>query len=245
MSVTQVEFSEGLEVLEALQATAVVLAEAMDKPLLWKSTLIAVHTAVRGVLILTLTDRNGLGALDERSTQYVMEWLASTQSGRQTFPPVRRYASFPELLQRAQRSVFPRTAIPLTLWPSQRRDLERLDHEVELFRSRFAPAPFTISIDGMAPVIETCLVVVDQLMGPGSWARRTLAAEQHHALEEAILAIRRVLQAMAQAAVRRPMAEEVASSPPLAEPAAEDMNPSLPDRVDAAAPATADLDLTG
>ncbi len=209
MSVHHVEFTEALEVLEALQAMAVVLPRTGERPLLWKSTLGSLHAAVRGVLILSLSDKNGIGALDERSTQQVLEWLASTEGQRQSFPPVRRYAAFLELLQRAQRSVFPRNAIPLTLWPSQRRDLERLDREVELFRSRFAPSPFTVDVSGMAQVIETGLAVLDQLMGVGSWARRSLAPEHHEALDLTLAAIRQSLEP----AEARPTPEAQAKAP--------------------------------
>jgi hypothetical protein len=131
-----------------------------EDPTLWKWVLISLHSAVQGIMVLSLRGGNGLAALKPKSEQ---EWLRAYRSGKK--PPEERLDDFPGLYRKVKGQRMLQYVHSKAFTPSSTHDvsMSRLNRLRNHF-IHFLPGSWTLQLSGVPPVLMDSLTLADFLV---------------------------------------------------------------------------------
>lgn len=150
---------EWLDVASSLDHLALSLSLVGEKPGEWKWAVLACHSALQGILVCVLSGSDGLGCLDDKSTERVLKWMEESRANPDTKPPRERLAELPILVDRAYdlawMNEFGGGPIP---FDEAVHDLLLKLHELRNDFTHFRPSLWSIQIGGLPDVVQAAML---------------------------------------------------------------------------------------
>jgi hypothetical protein len=153
-SSSYVQIDETDDVLASLELLKLITPLLEERPLFWKWTIIAAHSALQGAMVCALNDTTGTSVLTHKSAEKMLDFLQQRDHSAGDYPN-EWLADFKLLVEKC--SDF------LQLTPAQGRDIDRL-HELRKQFTHFVPKGWSIERAGLPRIVGTALDLVEHLM---------------------------------------------------------------------------------
>jgi len=182
------------DAISALEHAAYTLGALAQQPLSWKWLIIALHNALQGALVCTLSGTDGAGALSRKSMKEMWEWFESSRANPNAPIPREWLAPPEELYARAKDPNYMSEfgGQPLKCTTEQDEDMCRLNALRRGFM-HFTPKGWSIETAGLPRIALNTLVIVETLLLSHPANTFRLKPEQAQRTTQAIEALRRQL----------------------------------------------------
>lgn len=170
---------------------AVAVASTLDStPLNWKWLLIAVHNALQGALVCTLSGSHGTGALTEKSMAAIWDWYEAPSNDPKTNHPKEWLAPPLDLYARAKEENYMGEfgGNPVSTTPEQDNDVRKLN-ELRRGFAHYTPRLWSIEIAGLPRIVLNVIEVIEGLLRHPAFSYR-LKEEQMNRARQAIKHLR-------------------------------------------------------
>ena len=175
------------DVINALEHAAQT-AKTLDKcPLNWKWVIIAVHNALQGALVCTLSGTDGTGALNKKSMRAMRDWFEKSRNNPQLLPPDERLAVPIELYDRAKKPDYMGQfgGAPLKTTKEQDNDVKRLNDLRRDF-AHFTPKGWSIQSAGLPRIVLNAIAIIEKLLLSHPANTLRLESEQTNRIRQAL-----------------------------------------------------------
>ena len=185
------EREDAINALEHAVETAPTL---IDNPLNWKWVIIAIHNALQGALVCTLSGTHRAGALGDKSMRDMLDWFESSRTNPDVPYPSEWLAPLLELYKRAKdaRYMLEFGGQPLSTTSEQDDDIKRLN---DLRRGfvHFTSKSWSIESAGLPRIVLNATAFIDTLMLSHPACTHRLSSDQTARVQRAIVGIRELL----------------------------------------------------
>ena len=187
------EREDAINALEHAAETALTLKEI---PLNWKWVIIAIHNALQGALVCTLSGTDGTGALSNKSRQKVWDFFEASRTDPDAPYPTEWLAGLFELYERAKDPAYMQEfgGAPLRTTPEQDDDIRRLNNLRRAF-AHFTPKGWSIENVGLPRIVLNATAIIETLMLSHPACTFRLEPEQTASVKGAIARLRELLTA--------------------------------------------------
>ena len=159
-------FDEREDTISALEHAVEVASTLNAKPLNWKWLLIAIHNALQGALVCTLSGSDGTGALEDSKTQHPKERLA---------PPL---VLFDRVKQQKYMQEYGGAAVVTT--PQEDKDIPKLNVLRNGF-THYTSRYWCIETAGLPRIVLNAVGVVEKLLRHPAFSLRITPAQRDRA----------------------------------------------------------------
>ena len=153
------------DAVDALEHVSAIVATLPGRPLRWKWVILALHNALQGALVCTLSGTSGLGALGSSSQKKVLRWLEeASHSGNREMPEM-WLADVMDLYKRTKDSKLMAECggDPLAENKDRDSDVERL-HQLRNVFAHFSPKGWSIEIAGLPRIAISAVQIIEELL---------------------------------------------------------------------------------
>ncbi|MGH6953284.1 MAG: hypothetical protein ACREGL_03825 [Alphaproteobacteria bacterium] len=153
------------DVINALEHAACAAETLEERPLDWKWVVIAVHNALQGALVCTLSGTHGTGALSDKSMKEKLEWFEASRTDPEAPCPAERLAPLLKLYERAkkQNCTGEFGGSPLRTTKEQDDDVKRLNNLRSEF-THFTPKGWSIEIAYLPRIVLNAIAIIETLL---------------------------------------------------------------------------------
>lgn len=191
-----IRLDEHEDVINALEHAANTAETLEKRPLDWKWVIIAVHNALQGALVCTMSGTHGTGALSDESMKAMWEWFEASRTDPNAPYPKEWLAPLFKLYERAkkQRYMGEFGGQPLSTTEEQDNDVKRLNNLRREFM-HFTPKGWSIETAGLPRIVLNAILIIETLLL--SHPANTFRFDQEHKarVEQAIKSLRSRLSA--------------------------------------------------
>lgn len=182
------------DVINALEHAAQTAKTLDEHPLNWKWVIIAVHNALQGALVCTLSGTHGTGALSNNSMKEMWEWFEVSRTDPKTTYPNEWLAPPFELYQRAKKQDYmgEYDGTPLQTTTEQDDDVERLNNLRRDFM-HFTPKGWSIETAGLPRIVLNAIAIIETLLLSHPANTFRLEPEQTNRIKQALATLRSFL----------------------------------------------------
>ena len=186
-------FDEREDTISALEHAVDVASTLNAKPLNWKWLLIAIHNALQGALVCTLSGSDGTGALSESSMKKVWDWYEASFEDSKTQHPTEWLAPPLELFKRVKKQKYMQEygGAAVVTTPQEDKDIPKLNVLRRGF-AHYTPRYWCIETAGLPRIVLNAVGVVEKLLRHPAFSLR-ITQEQRDRAHGAIHQLRRSL----------------------------------------------------
>ena len=159
------ELDEREDVISTLEHAVEIAGTLQTTPLNWKWMIIAIHNALQGALVCTLSGSDGMGALGEKSMAEIWGWYHDSSDGSRSRHPKEWLAPPLELYKRAKRTDFMREfgGAPIITTEDEDDDVQTLNILRRNFE-HFTPRSWCIETAGLPRIVMSAIRVIGRLL---------------------------------------------------------------------------------
>ncbi len=153
------------DAINALEHAAHTVETLEKHPLDWKWVIIAIHNALQGALVCTLSGTHGTGALNDKSMQKMWEWFEASRTDSNAHYPKEWLAPLFELYERAKKQDYMGEfgGQPLNTTEEQDEDVKRLNNLRRNFM-HFTPKGWSIETAGLPRITLNATTIIETLL---------------------------------------------------------------------------------
>ena len=153
------------DAISTLEHAAEVASTLNATPLNWKWLLIAIHNALQGALVCTLSGSAGTGALSKQSMRDVWNWYGESCEGSPAQHPKECLAPPLELFKRAKQQKYMHEygGAPIITKPQEDKDIQQLNNLRRRF-VHYTPGGWSIETEGIPRIVLNAAGVVEKLL---------------------------------------------------------------------------------
>lgn len=196
------EFPEYLRVderedaINALEHAAHTVESLEKHPLDWKRVIIAIHNALQGALVCTLSGTHGTGALNDKSMKEMWKWFEASRTDSNARYPKEWLAPPIVLYERAKKPDYMSEfgGLPLKTTEEQDADVGRLNNLRRGFM-HFTPKGWSIETAGLPRIILNATIIIETLLVSHPANTFRIDPKDKARIEHAIGKLRRLLVA--------------------------------------------------
>lgn len=191
------EREDAINALEHAVETALTLE---DNPLNWKWVIVAIHNALQGALVCTMSGTDGTGALSDKSRKEMWEWFEASRTDPDAPFPVEWLADPLKLYERAKDPAYMQEfgGEPLRTTQEQDDDVKRLNN-LRIGFAHFTPKGWSIESVGLPRIVLNATAIIEILMLSHPACTHRLEQEQSARVQRAIATFRELLPIAATA----------------------------------------------
>lgn len=185
------EREDAINALEHAVETALTLE---DNPLNWKWVIVAIHNALQGALVCTMSGTDGTGALSNKSRKKMLEWFEASRTDPDAPFPSERLDVPLKLYGRAKDPTYMKEfgGEPLRTTQEQDNDVKRLNN-LRIGFAHFTPKGWSIESAGLPRIVLNAAAIIEILMLSHPACTHRLEQEQSARVEKAITTLRDLL----------------------------------------------------
>ncbi len=192
------------DAINALEHAAENALTLENNPLNWKWVIVAIHNALQGALVCTLSGTDGTGALGDKSMKEMWEWFEASRTDLDAPYPDEWLAAPLKLYERAKdlANMQEFGGVPLRTTPEQDDDVKRLNNLRRGFAHR-PPTGWSIESVGLPRIVLNATAIIETLMLSHPACTFRLEPEQTARVQKAIAMLRELLPTTAKATETR------------------------------------------
>ncbi len=182
------------DAINALEHAVEISLTLEDKPLNWKWVIVAIHNALQGALVCTLSGTHSTGALSDKSMKGMREWFEASRTDPDAPYPIEWLATPLKLYERAKDPAYMQEfgGLPLRTSQEQDNDVKRLNNlRIEFIH--FTPKGWSIESIGLPRIILNATAIIEMLMLSHPACTHRLEREQSARVQRAIATLRELL----------------------------------------------------